>query len=108
MAKRYKGIYEINGVRWERFDLDLFKAAHTLHQMAHGLSDLSMSEERNCLGFVQARIEDWVDSEVGCEFFDEDYADVKRYLMEFKYADLPRRAEHERLIDLLLRGEDLP
>jgi len=87
MAKRYKGIYLINGVRWERFDLDLVKAARDLHQAAHGPSDLSLSDTRNCLGFVQARIEDWVDSEVGCEFFDEAVFNMcKSAVLEFQTA----------------------
>jgi hypothetical protein len=85
MPTRYRGIYLIDGFRVERFDFDIMVVASMLHRAAHGHTDASAEELRAGLGFLQARLDDWVDSEVDCEFFDEAVFNMcKAAVMEYR------------------------
>jgi hypothetical protein len=71
MAKRYRGIYEIDGVRTDRFEIDLLTAVQDLHQAATGPSELFHETIVHLRGFIMARTMDWVDSMPHTALYDE-------------------------------------
>jgi hypothetical protein len=93
MPTKPRGPYCINDIVYERYDAELLELVQALHMATTGSSDLNPDRIAFCRGFIQVRLDDWLNSCLQDASYDELVRRLCRLVLEqysIRYPEDPR------------------